>query len=168
MRTGSPRLALRTRIGIIHAVIAIIHQISLKRSSAYRLDIFRNKGKIHIQHISAFHFRLTINRYLRFSRTLYLPSGVQNGRYRLRGYRSHTRSRLLLRLLLGCFGSRSRNIVIIRFNHHTFTHRHRNVKPVGIFHQHYIFSPESRYNTATYFTEEAHFISYFHNFHSVF
>ena len=163
MRTSSPRFTLSTQIRIIHIIIAIVHQISLERGSAHRFDIFRNKCKIYIQHIAAFHFRLPINGHLRLHRMLCFPPGTKSGRGCFRCCGIRTRRRLILQSFLGSPGSRSGNIIVVRFNHHTLTHRHRDVKAVGIFHQYNVFSLKSRHNTAAYFAEEAHFISDFHN-----
>ena len=69
MRTDCPGLSFSTRIGIIHIIITVVHQICLERCSADSLDILRNKSQKNIQDISAFHLGLTINRYLRFLQT---------------------------------------------------------------------------------------------------
>ena len=165
MRTGCPGLSFGTRIGIIHIIITIVHQICLERCSADSLDILRNKSQKNIQDISTFHLGLTINRYLRF---------LQTDRLRLRNLRLHSRrpcrssgrAQLLLffPLLLGSrFGCRSGDIIIIGLYHHTFVYGHRYVKTVGIFHQHDVFPLKSCHNTAPNFAEETNFISYLHS-----
>ena len=55
-----------------------------------------------------------------------------------------------------------RKAVFISIYYYTFSNRHRNIKPIGIFHQCNVFSLKSCYNTASHFTEKTNFISYFH------
>ena len=139
MRAIVPGLSLRTQICVVQIIVAVIHQIGFKRSSHHRLGIFGHISQKHIQRISATHLRLALyNRHFRF-------------------YRFH---RFLL--LRSCRTGFTLYIIIIRFNHDTFTYRHRNVKTIRIFYQYKIFSFESCYDSTAYLTEEAYFISYFH------
>ena len=139
MWTVFPSFSFRTQIGIIQIIITIIYQISFERGSHHSLCIFRHVSKKYVQRISPTHFRLTLNnRHFRFWRF-----------HRFFRFRSR-RFRFML------------YIVVICFNHHTLTYRHRNVEAVRIFHQNKILSLESSYDSTAYLTEEAYFISYFH------
>ena len=139
VRTSFPCLSFCAQVSIIQIIIAIIHQISLERSSHHCFRIFGHISQKNIQCISTTYFRLTLN-----DRHFWFYGFDRSFRFRSRWTRF------------------SFHVIVIRFYHYALTYRHRNVKAVRIFYQNKIFSLESGYDSATYFTKEAYFISYFH------
>ena len=139
VRTVLPCFSFCTQISVIQIIIAIIYQISFKRSSHHRFCVFGHISQKYIQSISSTHLRLTLNdRHLRF----YRFNWFFRFRSRRTGFTPH--------------------IIVICFNHDTLAYRHWNIKPIRIFYQHKILSLESSYDSTAYLTKKAYFISYFH------
>ena len=137
-----PAVAFCRKVQVIHEIIAVVHQVSIKSSRGNGLHILRHVGQEHVQHIISPDFRSSIRNRFFFFHLFFL---------------FHLRSRRLL-------GRFQRNIIVICLNHHTFFNQHGDFKPVLPFYQCHIFSLKATDNPAAHFAQETYFISYFHIF----
>ena len=180
-----PSLSLGREVGIVEAEVTVVHQISLKGGGAHRLDIHRHKGQTDVECISTTHLGLAIAREacrghqlavgrssLRspFRRCLSLYCRTANGLYS--GAASGLASRLgsclsLCSPLLSRPVGLRRDVVTIRLNHHTLVHGHRDSKAVLVLYQGDVLALKSCHYSASYFAEEAHFITYFHTLYII-
>ena len=135
MTSNSPIVAFSGKVSIYHRVITIVDEISIKSGCRNGFNVLRYETEHHVQDIPP----LTFGRFVSYRAFFFL-------------------------LLHFRLGSRwfSLHIIVVRINHHTFTHQHRDIESVFILHQYDILSLKSCHNTASHFTEETNFISYLH------
>ena len=138
--TQCPAFAFGRQIEVIDEIIAVVYQISIESCRGNCLYILRHVSQIYVQHIVSTYFWSTVRNRLFFFHFL----------FRLRSFR--------------LFGRFKGNIVIIGLNNDTLFYQHRNLEAIVTFYQCYVFSLKSSHDTASHFTEETDFISYFHRF----
>ena len=164
-----PGIALCYEISIVQIIVAVVHHIGLETGIGNLLDIDRHEGEIGAQLVAARTLLDVLDEgYFPVSRIILflLNVGIMLVEDSLdaSAVLMQFRVGMFFRLLLGIHLSRNHltHGIVVLLYYHYLVDRHRDFKSILVLYQDDILTLEAGNLTATHFTQESYFISFFH------
>ena len=170
-RLQCPGITLCHDIGIVDVVVAVVDDIGFKTCVGHLLEVDRHKGEICTQLVAALTLQhrslkgdFPVGSIIFFHVHIHMLVMVVEYRLDTATVLMQFGSGMLLSFLLGFHLGRdhlAHGIVVLLDNHY-IVYRGRNLKTILVLHQYNVLALEARDSSASHFTQESYFISYFH------